>query len=79
MIVSDTDILNSIIEAFRSRNWLFVGVMKFNAFMFQCWVQIDSKIYCCTYSGEWDAVRVSDHGHTAGEWNAEITGLLRAA
>ena len=79
IIEIETDRINEIASALREKSWRFVGPIKLNDHMFQCWVQIGLKIYCCTHAKEWDAVDTGRAGLTAGIWDVVMTTLLRAA
>lgn len=77
MGIIETGRINEIVAALREKKWRFVGRMKVDDRMFQCWVQIGLKIYCCTHGRDWDAVDTGQPEFTAGIWDVELTTLLR--
>lgn len=79
MGIIETGRINEIVSALREKSWRFVGPIKLDDYMFQCWVQVDGKIYCCTHGRDWDAVDTGRPDLTAGVWDVVMTTLLRAS
>jgi hypothetical protein len=73
-----TERLNDIVGALRGSIWHFIGPLRFNGDLFQCWVWCESQLYCCSYGKEWDAVVASGPGNSSGVWDLQMTAKLRA-
>ena len=73
----ETERLNEIVGALTGSIWHFVGPIRFNDELFQCWVRVEGVLYCCSYGREWDAVKSPGSGVSAGVWDASMTAKLR--
>lgn len=76
--VMETERLNEIVGSLRGSIWHFMGPIRFNDDLFQCWVWVDGTLFCCSYGREWDAVQSAGPGNSAGVWDAKMTAKLRA-
>lgn len=73
----NTERLNEIRGTLSGSVWHFMGPIKIDGDLFQCWVWVEGVLYCCSHFSEWDAAVVQGPAVTAGVWDGEMTARLR--